>query len=246
MSLQAERNLNTTGSTGENNPVKVTQLGHVGMGTGQVSPFNQVFTKGLHVTPKDIKDGAPIDALVIWGGEDISPSLYNDTVSIYTGASERLSYRDQIESAAVYEAIRRDIPVIGICRGAQLVCALSGGRLIQHVTNHTISHPMRTVDGRTVETSSMHHQMMYPYDLPEEAYELLAWCAPKRSTMYVVSDDNHEEKGMEEHPECEVVWFPKSKCLAIQGHPEFHRHPETDVFVQYCMELTRKYVLRTE
>lgn len=235
--LKVESNVNHT---------RVTTLGHLGMGTGDWRPFDQVFSRGELTSPEEIKKGAEIDALIIWGGEDISPSLYNDTPSDYTGASKLLSRRDQLEAAAFYEAVKRGIPVIGICRGAQLVCALSGGRLIQHVNNHGVTHPMKTVDGRVLDTSSMHHQMMFPYDLPEASYELLAWAHPARSTKYLVSADNHEERGMELREEPEVVWFPLSKSLAIQGHPEFHRSPEKDPFVQYCMELTRKYILGKE
>jgi len=215
---------------------KVLTLGYLGMGTGRVKPFDQIFNAGKLVTAKDIKDGIAIDALVVWGGEDISPSLYGASPSSYTGARATLSHRDLCESTACLEAIERGIPIIGICRGAQLVCAMAGGSLIQHVNNHGITHLMETNDGRRIQTTSVHHQMMYPFDTE---YEMLAWCSPKRSTTYVIEGDKQQD--MEDKVEPEVVFFPRIKAIAIQGHPEFCSNPQ-DEFVQYCMEVTRKYL----
>ena len=97
---------------------------------------------------------------------------------------------------------------------------------------------MTTDDGREIMTSSVHHQMMYPYDIE---HKLIAWSATRRSDKYVVGD-NSDYEPMHMHHEPEVVWFPKIKALGIQGHPEFHARPLTDPFVQYCMEVTRKYL----
>ena len=44
--------------------------------------------------PADLKAG---DVLIVWGGEDISPALYNHKVSIQTGAEDYPSRRDTIE-----------------------------------------------------------------------------------------------------------------------------------------------------
>lgn len=212
-------------------------LGYVGRGTGEVEPFDQVYERGMLVSPKDIQDGAPIDALVIWGGEDISPSLYNDAVADMCYAGPKPSSGDILEVSSCKAAIARGIPLIGICRGAQLVCAVAGGRLIQHVDNHGMSHNIITNDGRTLRTSSVHHQMMYPFDVD---HEMIAWTDGKRSKRYIIGN-NESDPTMVDKVEPEIVYFPKIKALAIQGHPEFM--DDKDPFVQYCMELTRKYLV---
>lgn len=219
-------------------------LGHVGVGTGTHEPFDQVYPESKYVTAKDIHNGADIDALVIWGGEDISPSIYGDKVSSATWADERPSIRDIREQSAIEECIARDIPIIGVCRGAQLVCAVAGGRLIQHVDNHGYSHRLSTFDGRDdIITSSVHHQMMYPFDVD---HQMIAWAHKPRSRgCYIVGDDT-SDSSMETKDEPEIVWFPKIKALAIQGHPEFHADPEHDPFVQYCMSLVRKFILNEQ
>jgi GMP synthase-like glutamine amidotransferase len=214
-------------------------LGYLGMGTGQHRPFDQVYPKAKLVTADDIETGCTIDALVIWGGADISPSLYSERVSSLCGATYELSKRDYEEASACQAAIERGIPIIGVCRGAQLACAVSGGRLLQHVDNHGRTHLMDTHDGLRMKTSSVHHQMMYPFDVE---HKLLAWASEKLSQRYIIGDDTSDPE-MADKPEPEIVWFPKTKSLAIQGHPEFHSDPKNDPFVQYCMELVRKFIV---
>ena len=74
--------------------------------------------------PADLTEN---DVLLIWGGEDISPSLYGKKVSRETHASEEPSRRDRIEWALMQRAKELNIPIIGICRGAQMLCASAGG-----------------------------------------------------------------------------------------------------------------------
>lgn len=214
-------------------------LGHVGMGTGVFEPFDQTFSGSMLVKPEDILAGK-VQGLVIWGGADISPSIYNEPVGRHTGAGDYPSNRDKIEMAAVDAAIKVGIPMIGVCRGAQLMCAMSGGKLVQDVQNHMGSHAMRTVDGRTIITTSVHHQMMYPFNLPDEDYDLIAWAAPARSRSYEGVDAGAMQDFNGSVLEPEVVYFHKTHALCIQGHPEFTR--EDDPFVIYCNDLIREYM----
>src|SRR5438067_2150266 len=88
----------------------------------------------------DIEATGKDDGLVIWGGADISPSIYGEPVGPRTGAGHEPSFRDRTEMAAVDAAIKVGIPLIGVCRGAQLMCAMSGGKLVQDVQGHMGSH----------------------------------------------------------------------------------------------------------
>lgn len=172
--------------------------------------------------------------LILWGGEDISPSLYKEKPNKYTHAKEELSNRDKFEFALAQEAIKRDIPIIGICRGAQLMCALSGGSLIQHVDGHnTGKHFIETKDNKSIMVSSLHHQMMNPFKIP---HELIAKSRINLSSFYI-----GEEEQLHNIPcEPEIVYFPETKCLAIQGHPEYMQ--EDTVFVNYCNQLVTEYL----
>lgn len=86
-----------------------------------------------------ILDG--LDGLIITGGRDVVPESYGQQQHPATDAAvaeNRL--RDGLERALVLEAIRRRMPVLGICRGAQLINVALGGTLHQHlpdVIGHT-------------------------------------------------------------------------------------------------------------
>ena len=196
-------------------------------------PFKDTFREVTTVMePTQIEDTNSV--LIIWGGGDISPTIYNHPVLKCTGAREELSSRDKYELALAKRAIELGIPVIGVCRGAQMMCALAGGFLIQDVSGHTSGHDMKIVASNSlVRTSSLHHQMMYPFDVE---HELLAVASPTLSKKYVAAI----EVLMPSEPE--VVWFPQVKALCIQGHPEFER--DDSPLVQYCKELINAYCSR--
>jgi putative glutamine amidotransferase len=72
-----------------------------------------------------------IDGLVLAGGCDIDPSAYHATPHPETVNTVPL--RDGVEIALARRAMERDIPVLGICRGMQLINVARGGNLIQHL-----------------------------------------------------------------------------------------------------------------
>lgn len=209
-------------------------LGYVPFGTGQHKPFDQVYQRARRIRSMD--DVAGCDAVVIWGGEDISPSIYGEKASKYTWAENEPSYRDVIEMDLFKTAYNLGIPIIGVCRGAQLACAMSGGKLVQHVDNHGRSHEITTDKGEKLITSSVHHQMMYPFTTE---HKLIAWSSEKRSKQYQGGEGPIEDMNNQVEPE--IVYFPKTRALAIQGHPEFM--DEQDEFVKYCNDLVREYLL---
>lgn len=207
------------------------------------SPFDFIFDQRLNIAdPNDMDLDLENNqaALIIWGGEDIATGLYGQVPARQTGATVELSKRDRIEVDLAKKAIELGIPIIGICRGAQMMCALSGGSLIQHVTNHAnMSHNMITNDGVIIKTNSVHHQMMNPFKVD---HELLAWVPERISTVYIGNANNHvADTDSPDFKEPEIVWFPKTKSLCIQGHPEFSS--ASAPFIHHCLRLTEKYVL---
>ncbi len=217
---------------------KTLTLGFMPEGTGAAFPFNAVFQESRDVVRYGMEG---IDALVLWGGEDISPSYYkqkrHSKNQCWTGIPSK---RDRNEWKALKYAAMNDIPIIGVCRGAQMLCAFSGGKLIQHVDNHGRSHQIVTNTGYLMEASSSHHQMMYPFDVP---HEMLAWTPEQLSTVY--EDENDIQiMQMTAHVEPEVVYFPHTRGLAIQGHPEWM--DKDDPFVEYCVELVTELLLAEE
>ncbi len=81
-----------------------------------------------------------LDGVVVSGGADVDPSLYGAT------PDENLGYlepeRDLWELEVIAHAIRLNVPLLGICRGAQLINVHLGGTLVQHVgRDEGVGHP---------------------------------------------------------------------------------------------------------
>ena len=75
---------------------------------------------------------ADIDGLCLAGGPDISPARYGESDPTHMAKEPDLE-RDDLEFGAIDAALRRDIPVLGICRGFQLINVALGGRLVLNV-----------------------------------------------------------------------------------------------------------------
>lgn len=74
-------------------------------------------------------DLASVDGAIIGGGDDVGPELYGGTL----GISVRLDRaRDAFELALAKDALDRNIPVLGICRGSQMLNVALGGTLDQN------------------------------------------------------------------------------------------------------------------
>ena len=120
-----------------------------------------------------------LDGLLLTGGEDVDPSLYGATPSPQLGAVSR--ERDRFELALLAAARERQLPVLAICRGIQLVNVAAGGTLWQDLpserpgdVNHnpatpraSAAHGIRVLPGSRAaqalgrlefEANSFHHQ----------------------------------------------------------------------------------------
>ena len=159
----------------------------------------------------EVTDGA---ALIVWGGADINPALYGHPIhsTTYPGGE-----RDKVEWALMGAAVDKGIPIIGVCRGAQMLCAKAGGFLIQNVSGHQGNHWVETYDGDVFMTNSIHHQMMAGLETVD--HQLVAWSRTRLSQSYGYRD-NQWYIPKPEWVEPEFVYFPKIKGYAIQWHPE--------------------------
>lgn len=88
-------------------------------------------------------DISAVDGLIVGGGDDISPELYKGELI----ASARIDpARDTLEHRLVLAALEAGKPVLGICRGAQMINIAQGGNLHQRAYDHyTDSRYMRTL-----------------------------------------------------------------------------------------------------
>ncbi|GAB7189972.1 gamma-glutamyl-gamma-aminobutyrate hydrolase family protein [Kineococcus sp. NUM-3379] len=86
---------------------------------------------GPHAPPWSAQELADLDALVLTGGADVDPALYGQRPLPTTGTPQPA--RDGTEVALLRAALGSGLPVLGICRGAQVLNVALGGTLHQHL-----------------------------------------------------------------------------------------------------------------
>lgn len=166
------------------------------------------------------------------GGSDVSPALYGAKEHVLTQKNPARDFKEKL----VFENARElNIPMVGICRGAQFLNVMSGGEMYQHVTKHTNSHYLvDNITGETVYVSSTHHQMM----------------KPSADGLLVASSNLGGEREWYEGQcfkrdisQCdnEVVFYENTKCLCFQPHPEFD-DAEYEGMRVYFRSLLQRYL----
>jgi len=156
-----------------------------------------------------------VDAVVINGGGDVAPERYGAARHDSTHGVEE--HRDEFEIALVRAAAARGMPVLGVCRGIQLVNVALGGTLVQHVPEAVGRDHMRidawdryvhdvelapesriaALYGRDrLGVNSLHHQAV---DRPAPGLRVSAR-APDGTAEAVESDDGRV-LGVQWHPE---------------------------------------------
>jgi putative glutamine amidotransferase len=114
-----------------------------------------------------------IDGLLLPGGWDVDPSFYGEQRDEKVGDTD--PELDETELALFRQARERQIPILGICRGQQVINVAMGGSLVQHLEDHDAralgrSHLAHTIEvdpsselGKAagedeIHVNSLHHQ----------------------------------------------------------------------------------------
>ena len=130
-------------------------------------------------------DHAPeeFDGLCLTGGGDIDPARYGE---VNTKSEEIDVQRDAIELALLERALARDIPVLGLCRGFQLINVHLGGSLEQHHLGHAPKYPP---EGASVADDPAGADAVRHRVTAASGSKLAAACGDE---MFVVNSSHHQ------------------------------------------------------
>lgn len=162
---------------------------------------------------------ARVDGLLLIGGADLDPASYGQEPTARTEATYPL--RDQFELALVRAAFAHDLPVLGICRGLQILDVATGGTLHQHLADAGFGEH-RAAPGKLDE--STHHAVEVE---PASLLAVAAGAGPE-----VVNSHHHQ--GVDRVGEggrvvarslpdgvVEAIEWPQQRfALGVQWHPE--------------------------
>lgn len=155
--------------------------------------------------------------VVFLGGTDVNPKLYNENP-----VEEVTSWdptRDAREQTIFHACKAKGVPMFGICRGAQFLHVMNGGKLWQHVDGHLGHHLIYDVEEDVlVRASSTHHQIMrYEDDIGMNIIAI----TDEPVASFVKAEEGKFEVSDQQIMEVEACFYSDSKCLCIQGHPEY-------------------------
>jgi putative glutamine amidotransferase len=158
-----------------------------------------------------------IDGLILSGGNNIVPALFGADYE----ASDAYPERDETEYKLIEYCLEKDLPILGVCRGMQILNVYFGGTLTQGIQNHVNKNHRLNISGfqkyfgESHEVNSFHNFGIYRGNLADDL-EVFAECEDG-----VIEGFSHK----------------KSRVAGIQWHPE--RKPGdslTDRFIKDFFE----------
>lgn len=152
-----------------------------------------------------------LDGVFFTGGADIHPNFYGEEVM--PGCGEISEVRDIFELALYAEAVKRSMPIFGICRGIQLINVGAGGTLYQHIGGHSdgVFHKIR------IEHDSMLYDILKTDTLSVNSYHHQAVNIPAPCMLTeAYTEENDSEKIIEAIRSPEMLFN-----ISVQWHPEY-------------------------
>ena len=163
------------------------------------------------------------DLICFTGGADVHPFLYGRYVHPTTRSQRE---RDDFCVNLWTIGLDNNIPMVGICRGAQFVHVMNGYELVQDCDKHAIGRfhfaTHTSLPGKNhVQVTSTHHQMMWCDEVSEDDLILLH---TERSTYKQTMTKRGLKKGEENLPvgfDIESMAYRDTNSLSWQPHPEY-------------------------
>ncbi len=147
------------------------------------------------------------DGIVIPGGMDVDPYFYNQENT----ASQCEPFEvDQMDINAIHIAQAHQIPILGICRGLQVINVALGGTLKQDIAHHSLSSDTNRLKGHliTIEKGNLLYELFgESTEVNSYHHQAIDKCAPNLSVIAQALDQTIEA-------------IIGENILAVQWHPE--------------------------
>ena len=174
------------------------------------------------------------DGLVLCGGNDIDPAYFGQAIN---GAVKIDKPRDEAEWKLAEAYVEMKKPILGICRGHQLLNVFFGGTLIQDLPNkahHTSGKDYSTVHGATAAAGSIMAELYGQQEIPVNSYHHQALDKIGRGFRVTMLSDDGVVEAMEHEtlPIFSVQWHPEQMCYTksrpdtVDGAPIFRKFLE--------------------
>ena len=141
--------------------------------------------------------GLNVDGIVLTGGNNVNPCLYNGKEELESVYDER----DEIEKQLVNLSVKNKIPLLGICRGFQYINVYFGGSIYHNLKGHVKEEHFLISKNKlmnNVLTNSYHNQAVLKKNISKE-FEITA--STEDGVVEAISHKHHKIIGLQWHPE---------------------------------------------
>ena len=204
-------------------------LARAGARTIELDPYND--------DPVTVLD--KVDGILLAGGGDVDPELYGGDVAAAQLVDRK---RDDFERSLIREAMKRDMPILGVCRGIQILNVVQGGTLRnlrdddQLSRTHNIGLDSMEAHAVDLKTGSLIYRLLKADRLAVNSFHGQAVDRPGQGVIVTATSTD----GVVEAIEVSGLSF----CLATQWHPEVP--PQQDAIWQAFLSAAEQQGNRQE
>lgn len=176
------------------------------------------------------------DGLILAGGNDVNPAYYEEEIN---GARDFDNARDAAEFLLIEAFVEAEKPIMGICRGLQILNVAFGGTLHQDIANASVHTSFGSADlvhsasvaegcflndiyGDKMSVNSLHHQAVK--DFGEGIVPIMT--ADDGVTVEAIMHDTLSVFG--------VQWHPERMCLSMSREDTADGLPLFEYFINLC------------
>jgi GMP synthase-like glutamine amidotransferase len=169
------------------------------------------------------------DLVVFGGGSDVEPLLYGESNEHAHPTVYFSKERDAADIQVYLQARKQGTPMMGVCRGAQFLHVMNGGKLFQDIDGHQGPHKAFALKDKLMieKVSSVHHQACIMNK--EGGMEVLLTTGTQSSVRWLNADEKYKKPTMD----IEGFFYRDTGCFGVQGHPEY---ADYNKFSVWCLQ----------